>query len=83
MGDPPAFADIETIDGDTIDKQCHRGSSQKNQPNIEKEIDDGGEVPEEIRPWRKRLHDVITNMDPYGFERLTQRLLRECGFFSG
>ena len=24
--------------------------------------------------------EVLQNMDPYGFERLSQRLLRECGF---
>ena len=40
----------------------------------------GVEIPEEVRSWRRKLHDVIQNMDPYGFERLTQRLLRECGF---
>ena len=25
-------------------------------------------------------YEVLINMDPYGFERLTQRVLRECGF---
>jgi restriction system protein len=39
-----------------------------------------GEYPEEIKPWRKQLSDVLQNMDPYGFERLAQRVLRECGF---
>lgn len=39
-----------------------------------------GEYPEEINPWRKQLSDVLQNMDPYGFERLAQRVLRECGF---
>ena len=29
---------------------------------------------------RERLSKVLMNMDPYGFERLSQRLLRECGF---
>ena len=24
--------------------------------------------------------DILLNMDPYAFERLSQRLLRECGF---
>lgn len=40
----------------------------------------GIEVPEEVRPWRVKLHKVLTEMNPYAFERLTQRLLRECGF---
>ena len=30
--------------------------------------------------WRKELSDILQHMDPYGFERLSQRLLRECGF---
>lgn len=38
------------------------------------------EFPEEIKPWRTRLMEVLKNMDPYAFERLAQRLLRECGF---
>lgn len=42
--------------------------------------DDGVESPEEIKPWRQRLLEILQNMDPYGFERLTQRILRECGF---
>lgn len=42
--------------------------------------DDGVEVPEEIKSWRTKLSDIIQNMDPYGFERLAQRILRECGF---
>ena len=36
--------------------------------------------PEEIAPWRKRVAEILQTMDPYGFERLTQRLLRECEF---
>jgi len=38
------------------------------------------EFPDEIKPWRTRLIEVLKNMDPYAFERLSQRLLRECGF---
>lgn len=38
------------------------------------------EYPEEIKPWRQRLSEVLQNMNPYGFERLTQRVLRESGF---
>ena len=41
---------------------------------------DGVEAPDEMKPWRERLSDILHNMDPYGFERLAQRLLRECGF---
>lgn len=42
--------------------------------------DDGLESPEEVKPWRQKLLEILQNMNPYGFERLTQRILRECGF---
>lgn len=38
------------------------------------------EYPDEAKPWREQLADVLQNMDPYAFERLSQRVLRECGF---
>lgn len=42
--------------------------------------DDGLESPDEVKPWRQQLLEILQKMDPYGFERLTQRILRECGF---
>lgn len=30
--------------------------------------------------WREQITDILQNLDPYAFERLAQRLLRECGF---
>ena len=30
--------------------------------------------------WRDHLHDLLLKMDPFAFERLAQRVLRECGF---
>lgn len=42
--------------------------------------DDGVEEPDEVKPWRAKLSDILHTMDPYGFERLAQRILRECGF---
>ena len=50
--------------------------------NPEDDIDsnDDVEFPEEVKPWRQQLANILQNMDPYGFERLSQRLLRECGF---
>lgn len=35
---------------------------------------------EERRPWKESLSEVLSNMNPYAFEILAQRLLRECGF---
>lgn len=76
----PAFADVAEVDGEDVDKKCHRPATTKTGKTVEPDGDDGGEVPEEVRSWRKKLHEVITNMNPYAFERLSQRLLRECGF---
>jgi restriction system protein len=30
--------------------------------------------------WREQITDILLHLDPYAFERLAQRLLRECGF---
>ena len=29
--------------------------------------------------WRERITDILLHLDPFAFERLAQRLLRECG----
>ena len=56
------------------------------QPIVEDPLEDDdpsndyAEYPEEVKPWREQLADVLQNMDPYAFERLSQRVLRECGF---
>ena len=75
----PEFSNILEIDGEEIYKNHNKTkpSANKKEPSIESE---SAEVPEEVRPWRKKLYDVLVNMDPYAFERLTQRVLRECGF---
>lgn len=49
-------------------------------PENDDPSDDETEYPDESKPWRDRLLDILQNMDPFGFERLTQRVLRECGF---
>ncbi len=54
--------------------------SHSGKPDDGIEENDEAEYPEEIKPWRQRLSEVLQNMDPYGFERLAQRVLRECGF---
>lgn len=75
------FTKIETVDGEEVDRICHRANASNQPDKADTELEnDGGEVPAEVRTWRKKLHEVISDMDPYGFERLSQRLLRECGF---
>lgn len=54
--------------------------SNNMEPNDTDPTNDYEEYPDEIKPWRQKLSEILQNMDPYGFERLTQRLLRECGF---
>lgn len=49
-------------------------------PEDDDPTNDYTEYPDELKPWREQLADVLQNMDPYAFERLSQRLLRECGF---
>ena len=39
------------------------------------------EIPDaEKKTWREQVTDILHNIDPYAFEKLAQRLLRECGF---
>ncbi|WP_291765822.1 restriction endonuclease [Blautia sp.] len=41
---------------------------------------DGVDVPDEIQSWRDKLKNILINLTPDAFERLSQRLLRESGF---
>ena len=46
-----------------------------------KAIESDGEVLETVSVnWREQITNILLNLDPYAFERLAQRLLRECGF---
>lgn len=77
------FYNVDSVDGEYIEHNCRKAkplaSEQENTEEAQME-EAGVEIPEEVRPWRAKLHRVLTEMDPYAFERLTQRLLRECGF---
>lgn len=42
--------------------------------------DDGIDLPDEIQAWRDKLRNVLINLEPAAFERLTQHLLRASGF---
>lgn len=86
------FAKVDTVDGKEIVAEvvklnaARRNSStlpiSVSNPTIDTDTpgDDGVESPDEIKEWRVRLTDILQNMNPYGFERLTQRVLRSCGF---
>lgn len=79
------FSNIDSVDGSYIEKHCRKAKpasdNDQTEQSEEAQMEEAGvEVPEEVRPWRKKLHNVLLEMDPFAFERLTQRLLRECGF---
>ncbi len=42
--------------------------------------EEGENITAEKKSWREQITDILLNLDPYAFERLAQRLLRECGF---
>ena len=80
----PEFSNTEKVDGEYIEKNCRNITGKKYSKvteSPEKQMEEAGvEIPEEVRLWRKKLYDVLVHMNPYSFEKLTQRLLRECGF---
>ena len=58
-----------------------RSSSGSLSRDAARELSAVSEVPLEVdEDWRNSLLDLVRNMDPAGFERLCQRLLRESGF---
>ncbi len=87
----PDFVSVSNLDAKTIVDSVTREtrkkrSSKKVKPSSAKKPEDDdpandySEFPDELKPWREQLADILQNMDPYGFERLAQRVLRECGF---
>lgn len=65
----PEFSKIEITDGRKIVSEVNR--QKKPEPE---------DIPEVVQPWEDKLMNILQNMDPYAFERLAQRILRECGF---
>lgn len=79
----PQYKDIKSVDIDdcvTKVKSLFGKKTDTTAQNDDDLDDEGIDLPEEIKPWRTKLHDILLNMNPFAFERLTQRLLRECGF---
>ena len=86
----PDYAHQETIDERLVISQVRNPSGMKpddappktpgTPENDEPPESVGLDCPDEIKPWRSRLDDILHNMDPFAFERLAQRILRECGF---
>ncbi len=61
-------------------RKMSRATSKQNQNEDDIEIQ-SVDTPEEIADWKDELYLLLTKqISPDAFERLTQRLLRECGF---
>lgn len=77
----PKFSNVGSVDGNKIEKGYRKSNMSIKEVPAENDLEaESEDIPEEIRPWRKKLYDVLVHMDPYAFERLAQRVLRECGF---
>ena len=76
----------EYINKDSIDAKAIVSAVRKGQgktdakPNMQNVAESEEETLEEEKPWRIELANILQNMDPYAFERLSQLILRQCGF---
>lgn len=74
---------IEALNANEIVQQVKSLSKKTIDQNVLEDDDlenDGVDFPEEAMNWREKLRNVLLNMSPDAFERLTLRLLRESGF---
>lgn len=78
--------ELETINPEEVVQKVREmtllKTSDAHNINIEDENleNDGVDTPDEIQSWREKLKNILLNLKPDAFERLTQRLLRESGF---
>ena len=70
----------EAVNKDLAAKRNSKCVASEVGPEDDDPTNDYAEYPDELKPWREKLAEILQNMDPYGFERLAQRVLRECGF---
>lgn len=72
--------DIQTLDPKTIVKAVRDADKVKHiSPKVSDHLDEPDSSMEEPT-WHQQLHQLLLSLEPYAFERLTQRLLRESGF---
>ena len=70
-----------TSKGNSIQKVDEKGVIRFVREKMkERQSDQESEEPNKQVEWQEELLEVISKMSPDGFERLTQRLLRESGF---
>ena len=79
----PEFSNINEVSGEEVEKSKYISKTPSDIFTKSQEMDKGNMPSEdiiEIKTWRQQLYEILMNMNPYAFERLTQRLLRESGF---
>lgn len=65
-------------DGNIDVKEIYNFTAKKQNRTMVASDDDVAEI--EPVNWKEQITNILLNLDPYAFERLAQRLLRECGF---
>ena len=86
----PEFVGVDVLDEKEIVASVVKKNAEKRNkattttttddiPEDDDPTNDDEEYPDEIKPWKEKLAEILQSMNPYGFERLTQRVLRECG----
>lgn len=70
---------VRTVRGNNVDNTASAtdNSSSDDSAGEGASAIDGGD---NVFNWKERLSEILKNMDAFAFERLSQRLLRECGF---
>jgi restriction system protein len=83
----PNFVGVDKVDEQEIVSTVVKLNAKNRKENVSdaelNTIEDdtnNDDFPDEDKPWRAKLTEILQTMNPYGFERLSQRLLRECGF---
>ena len=79
----PEFVSVEKVDGRTVERFRNISpDKQRRKGKLTVPIENNEEIniPAETKTWRQRVYEILLKMNPYAFERLAQRLLRECGF---
>ena len=67
--------------GEINPKEISQFTNKKHgQASLDTETETDDVPDEEKKNWREQVSDILRNMNPYSFEKLAQRLLRECGF---
>ncbi|MDA3047660.1 restriction endonuclease [Campylobacter sp. JMF_08 NE1] len=79
----PEFAKFANINPQEIIEEFNKNKKIKENKQKDKVLEqklEYVEENEEFQTWKNRLFKILTNMNPFAFEILAQRLLRECGF---